>query len=255
MKKTAEELAQEHMMVKNVGLSRFVKPLKWFLVLAMIVVICVFSWTDGKNKGFTEAEAKYKLPSFVQENMQIQKIDKSVSGKSVEQDQKDALAAAQTLINLAETKTDNPNDLVTATSLRMQEVSQGNLDSIPDEMKNMVSHSTAYKDSDTNNVALNAYNVLIGLKSQGFNNQEVVANTDAWQGVYVHPETGIAFVPLSSFADTTNALPYSMMMVYEDGAWKFLPQSLIESVNIAGSAKAGASSATPTALTSPSTNQ
>lgn len=249
-KKSAEQIAQEKMLVAAKDYSKVTRFLKWFLSLVVIVGIAAFSWYTGNQQGYTEAESQFKQPEYIQNNMRITQIDKSVTGKSVEQDQKDALASAQKLINLAKTDVVTDADLVAATSLRMQEVVDGNFDSIPEEMRNMVAFSTGYENANTSEIAKNAYNVLIGLKSQGFDNQEVIANSDAWSGVYVHPELGIAFVPLTSFfSDSSQALPYTMVMVYENGDWKFLPQSMIESVNIAGLANAQLQATATTAPT------
>lgn len=233
-KKTPADIARSRTAQRKSKKSK--RILTGIISILAVVLIAGVSLFAGHQWGKAEEQNANKdtAPEFVQKDMDIKQVDRSVTGKSVEQDQKDALDAAKNLLNASVTGEG------TDAEKRMEAIASGDTSSVTAGMRKGVSLSSAYENTDT--IATNAYNVLVGLSSKGFDNEKVSAANDAWRQVYVHPDLGIAFVPLSVFGQDGHRLPYTMQMVYEDGQWKLLPQSLIEAINIAGT-QAEASSA------------
>lgn len=216
-------------------------PLRVLLAFGIIVLLVLVGggfYQMGKNQSNNDNTSDSTSSSQnenVQKNMQVKQIKRSVTGKSVEQDQKDALDAATKLINSSRTGSDSYED-------RMKKISDGDFSSVTAGMSEHVQFTSAYKDNTT--LKENAYNVLVGMEGKAFNNKEVSHGNDDWRQVYVHPELGVAFVPVSVYGEKGNQLPYTMEMVYVDGQWKLLPQSLVEAISFVGNSQSNSGSTT-----------
>lgn len=184
------------------------RPLILGLFVAVIVIAAAFSI------------GRFTAPSLSTVNQtETTQVNKSVTGKSVEEDQKDAMAAAQGLLTSAASDGDYQE--------RMSKIEAGDLSSIPPEMKDGI-HLSESMDGD--GARSSTYQSLIALNSLMIKGDAKPTSKDAVTAIQVDSENGIAYVPLGVF--TGNDVPFSFEMVYVDGKWKLAPYSLLQSIQM-----------------------
>lgn len=188
------------------------KPSKRPLILAAFIVVVVIA------AAFTVGRFTAPSLSTVPQTETTQ-VEKSVSGNSLEGDQKAAMLAAQTLLASAATDGDYQE--------RMSEVESGDMSSIPDEMKNGVYLS---KSMDSDGARSSTYQSLIALNGLMIEGEVKPTSKDAVSAIQVDSANGIAYVPLGVFTGTD--VPFSFEMVYVDGEWKLSPYSLLQSIKM-----------------------
>lgn len=153
----------------------------------------------------------------------VVKETRAVSGKTAEQDQKDALAAATKLLNQSGK---SPNG-TTATG-RLQELSKGNFNVMDKQVAPMVQFSP----SDSKDFQASTYQSLVTLytviseKNQKTNLTPVAQ--DSFKKVSLNQKIGAAYVPLSLYAQGGAA--FSMEMIYVDGQWKLAPYTMVDAI-------------------------
>lgn len=159
--------------------------------------------------------------STVQDNTSAEQVERSVSGETVEADQKNSMKAAQKLLDASATEGGDYKS-------RMSKVESGDLSSVTDEMKSGIYLS---KGMDNDDARASTYQSLIALNGLLLEGKKATpASEDAWQSVQVDSENGIAYVPLGIF--TGQNVPFSFEMVYVDGQWKLAPYSLLQAIQM-----------------------
>jgi hypothetical protein len=200
--------------------------------IGFLVTAVLAAWiTYGVTKTSGNSEKSVSVTSS-------EKVDRSISGKTPEQDKKDALAAAVDILNLSENSPTGANF-----SDRLKSLDSGDTKVIDPELTKLVRFKDSFADSDE--MKNNTYQSLITMatlirNATGAN--EIKPSSDTmWKNVYVDSELGTAFVPMAIFAGPSSS--FSMEMVYVDGGWKLAPYSLLDSVKLSAKLQLAAESA------------
>ena len=189
------------------------RPFPWGIVCTVVVFLAIlgllgfyaYSNSQGKPNGSA---------TITQE-----KVNRSLTGKSVEDDKKDALDSLTRLLNEASTNEGNYQD-------RARQIESGDYSSLPEGWKDKVSAPT---DQDK----ASAWEALIvlnaNMKEFFKNNGELKPVSDsALNHVVVNQEAGVAHIPGSVFLGSD--VPMSFDMVYVDGRWVLDPFNLVQDI-------------------------
>lgn len=171
------------------------------------------------------------------DKISVQKTERSLSGKSADEDRQDAINAATDLLNLAaESPTNEEFDK------RLEKLSEGDQTVISPELKNGIRFVDTFENE---NLQVNVYQSLVTFATliQQTSGKAVVepGTVDMWKNVHVDSELGIAFVPIAAYANQSAG--FSLEMIYVDGEWKLAPYSLIDSVKLSAKLQLGAEDA------------
>lgn len=162
------------------------------------------------------------------QNSQVSQVDASVSGKSVEEDQKAALKASQDLLNASVTDSGSYQERMTA-------IEQGDISTVTEEMSNGVYFSESM---NSEAARVSTYQSLVALSGVMLEDGEASPNSEnEWQNVQVDSAHGIAYVPLGIFTGTD--VPFTFEMVYVDGEWKLAPFSLLQAIKMSSTLNSG----------------
>lgn len=215
--------------IVNSGQSKIFN--KYVVITAILVVLALLL---GLLMGSTLlAKDSKSATSDKTDDTEVSQVKESVSGKSAEQDKKDALNSAVGILNSAATKDGKTED-------RLKKIENGDMSSVPDEMKKKFDFVDSFsKDEKLKSVAFES---VITMKDRIFKDGEAKASDDAWKSVELDSSKGIAWVPLGAIAGQD--IPFTFEMVYKDGEWKLSPYSILESVKM--SAMMGAAGTQPT---------
>lgn len=150
----------------------------------------------------------------------------SRSGKSVDQDRRDALAAAEALLKAGGTYNGKLsfNDRLTAVGKR----TAGAADYTT--MNKYLLFNGEF--SDDTNLQNTVYQTLVTLNhflTEGSNKIAPVSNT-SYSQVYLDQEHGIAYVPVNALSSTSSV--FSLEMIYDNGQWKLAPYTLLDMVRM-----------------------
>lgn len=203
---------------KKVLVRKSKKPINILIVLVVVLIITAI-WSAV---AITNSDSKTEKIQVTTE-----KVERSVSGKSIDDDRKDALAAATEIMNLA-VKSPTGVDF----NERLNTLDTGDLSVIDENLVTKMRFKDTFEDSK--DMQLNTYQSLVTLstliqKSTG--SDALSPSSDImWKNVYVDTEAGSAFVPLAIYAGPSGG--FSFEMIYADGEWKLAPYSLIDSVKL-----------------------
>lgn len=187
------------------------------LVLTLVVV-CVVLVVQVSNSGNAS-------PTPTSTSTSVEKVQRSLSGKSADEDRKDALTSAQNLLNLAAKSPTGAN-----MEARLQALSKGDTSVLDPELVKQVRLVDMFADNAT--MSANAYQALVTLTGYLNENGKGVApvSENSWKMVFVDSQAGTAYVPLSAFYQ--KGIVFSLEMVYVDGTWQFSPYSLLDLVRL-----------------------
>lgn len=218
-----EELRRVRMI--DTARSSFFTPKR--IALSVLIVIFLAAslflvFVVGSNHGASSVADSQAAQASASPSVSAVKVVDSVTGKSPDEDKKDAMNAAKDLLNASRTTEGSSAD-------RLQRLDNNDFSSITKDMTDRIDFQGSFaNDRDLQKVV---YQSLIALDDTLLGNQEVKLNpSNAWEAVEVDSEKGIAWVPVGGFANKD--VPFSMEMVYKDGQWKFAPYSFVESVKM-----------------------
>lgn len=221
--------------VKSSGNSSNRQKFPWYawLILAALLIAAVplSIYAHGKNNG-----------TSVQTTKIVQQV-RSVSGKSVDQDKKDATQAVLDILQTADK--DPKNETV---QQRLQALDNNDFSVIDKNLPNDVQFSS----DSTEGMKVSTYQALITLSTfakQSSSDKKIEASANGWQDAYADPTLGVVDVPASTFI-TKNSL-FSLEMVYMDGTWKLAPYDLVNQLRIAAYIQEGTSAASSSASATP----
>jgi hypothetical protein len=167
-----------------------------------------------------------------------QKVERSLTGKSIDDDRKAALAAATDVLNLAG-NSPTGGDF----SVRLKALDEGDTKVVDPELVKSIRFKDVFADS--NEMKNNTYQSLITLSTlikNSTGSSTITPTSDTmWKNVYVDAELGTAFVPMAIYAGPSSS--FSMEMVYVDGDWKLAPYSLLDSVKLSAKLQLAAEAA------------
>ena len=157
-------------------------------------------------------------------NVEIEKVQKSISGKSLEQDKKDALAAAQSIL---EASAVSPGDKTIKE--RVEALDEGDTSVVDPSLTEKIRFVGEFAEDE--GLQHTTYQALITLSS--YTNPDGTVSPiseDIWKQVHVDQEAGIAYVPISAFYGP--GASFSIELVYTEDGWKMAPYSLLDIVNL-----------------------
>jgi len=194
------------------------KTLGIVLVLSMLLVISglwVVYYATSKNN-----TSQLNEPSS---DVKVEQVEYSISGKTIEQDKKDALSSAQLILEEASKSPDglSPEE-------RVEALEDGDNSVVSDDLKNKMRFKDDFEsDPSLQNTTYQALIILSSyLEEEDFN----PVNEEVWQEVYLDQEIGVAYVPISAFYSP--GASFSLELVYTDGEWKLSPYSLLNIINL-----------------------
>lgn len=201
-------------------------------ILAALIVITLgiggyfaFS-TYSSNNEESNKDTSQNSDNSNTDDSKTEKVEKSVTGKSANEDRQDALKAAGEILTLAaKTEKDmTPEE-------RAKKIDEGDMSVVDKDLAKKIRLADVYSEDD---MKANVYQALIAMtKYIAVDGKVSPVSENSWQSVYVDSEIGVAYVPLSTFYD--NGTVFSFEMVYVDGEWKFAPYSFMDIVKLSAS--------------------
>lgn len=162
------------------------------------------------------------------------------TGLSLVQDQKNALAAAQVLLQEAGK---DPQKL--GISRRIAALDDNDLSQVTSTLPSLVrfpSQATPGLRAETYQALISLYGVLTRGGDVARHPVKAISPS-AFSTVFLDSQLGVAYVPLDAFTGKQTA--FSLQMVWVDGEWKLAPYSLLETVRLSATLAASGTAATP----------
>jgi hypothetical protein len=208
------------------------KRRRWvFFALIAFVVAIVAVWVIW---GLTQLGKS----SDTTVTVSTQKVERSITGKSIDEDRKAALTSAQNILNLSLKSPTGANF-----QDRLKSLDSGDTKVVDPELVKAIRFKDSFDDS--NEMKNNTYQSLITISTlinNSTGSSTVAPTSDTmWKNVYVDTELGTAFVPMAVFAGPSSS--FSMEMVYDGGNWKLAPYSLLDSVKLSAKLQLAAEAA------------
>lgn len=199
-KRVSIEELQKKKGIRTTPVSRFVFIL--LIVAALIAGIFAVANSVGKANELPEAE----------------KITRSVSGKTVNEDRVDALTAATDLL----VSTNAPATRAEAQAA-LEKMDAGDFTGFPKDFSSRILFYDSYAQNTDfqQEVGMGLFSMATIAKE--FGKGEILADTSRVGTVRVDQEVGIAQVPLEIF--TGQSSPVAFQMVHVDGKWLLEPHS------------------------------
>lgn len=199
-------------------------------VISVAVVVMGVLFVIGFQDMFGSNDNAQHGATGEQANPSVSQQKRSVSGKNVDQDRKDATKSAERILTLSQTGKDDNFEK------RIKKIDKGDLSSIPKDLTKKIRFTDAFDDDEE--LKYTTYQSLIALDHAMLKGKDPqLAQSDAWKSVYVDQKTGTAYVPLGIFAGTD--VPFSFEMNYIDGHWELAPYSFIEQVKMSSAFNGG----------------
>lgn len=199
------------------------------LVIAVVVILGLV-WGGVALAGGFNTDNGSETPNNTNETVTSEKVEKTVSGKTIDEDRKDALNAATEILNLA----NGPSDGDEFSSI-LTKLDEGDLSVVDESLDSKIRFTDIYADS--NDLKANVYQALITFSSlikKTTDTEEIKPASDTlWKEVFVDSELGIAQVPMTVYMGQQAS--FAMEMVYVDGQWQLAPYSLIEQIKLSAS--------------------
>lgn len=198
---------------------------KFSITIAVVLLVILLGFWGvyyfASNNSSTNTE---ETTSQTKETVEIEKVQRSISGESLEDDKKNALNSAQAIL---ETSAISPDDK--SIQERVEALDQGDDSVVDSSLTEKMRFVGEFEDDKE--LQYTTYQALITLSSYTNANGEIEPISDTvWQQVHVDQEVGIAYVPISAFYGP--GASFSLELVYTDGEWKMAPYSLLDIINL-----------------------
>lgn len=198
-----------------------------FLIIGVLIAWVVYGISQASESSANESSTT-----------STQKVERSLTGKSIDEDRKDALAAATDVLNLSGNSPTGENF-----SERLKALDAGDSKVVDPELVKAIRFKDVFAES--NEMKNNTYQSLITLSTliKNATESDTIAPTSdtMWKNVYMDTELGTAFVPMTIYSGPSSS--FSMEMVYVDGGWKLAPYSLLDSVKLSAKLQLAAEAA------------
>lgn len=154
----------------------------------------------------------------------VEKVERSLSGKGIEQDKKDALDTAQSILEASAISPDGKT-----VQERVEALDSGDTSVVDKSLTEKMRFVGEFETDEE--LKITTYQALVTLSSYTNAEGKVEPVSDTvWQQVHVDEEAGIAYVPISAFYGP--GASFSLELVYSDGEWKMAPYSLLDIINL-----------------------
>lgn len=193
-------------------------PLAILVAVALVLLAAVGGYQLGSQRA-SDSDPTSQPP------VNVDQVDRSVSGLSPEEDRRDATEAAYDLLNAAEIEGDEA-----AVMTQLEAIDSGDFSGLSEEFVDGF-HLVDVFQSDQQLESV-AYQSVIAFRFLAFEDDAPSMPEDEviQQSVYIDSELGIAQVPVGMFLGSP--APFSFEMVYVDGEWKLSPYTFIELINL-----------------------
>lgn len=155
---------------------------------------------------------------------EVEQVQRSLTGKSLEEDKKDVLSATQSILEASAISPDEKT-----VPERVEALDKGDMSVVDPSLTEKIRFVGEFKDDE--GLQRTTYQALITLST--YTNEEgsiEPISEEIWEQVHVDQEAGIAYVPISAFYGP--GASFSIEMVFSDGEWKMAPYSLLDIINL-----------------------
>lgn len=156
----------------------------------------------------------------------VEQMDRTLSGKSLDEDRADALASATALLQATGATQD-----LEETEATVEKMDGGDFSMLPEDFDSRVRYYDSYAGDEAfkNEVRISVFTLAAYAKNAA-KTDELAPDAGRLSTVRVDQETGIAQVPLELYFGSSNLL--SLEMVYVDGQWLLEPHSLTSYIRL-----------------------
>lgn len=204
----------------------------WIAILSLVVILLI-GWTASLGGFSKNTSSNTTNANPTSGNEAVTQENRSVSGKTENEDKQDALKAAENVLN-----TSGVSPTGASVEDRVTALDNNDFSVIDKSLPNLMRFKGQF--ATDQELQASSYQALITLNHYIAKDGKVnVISDDMWQNVYVDQEAGIAYVPISVFFGQGSA--FSLEMVYSDGEWKLAPYSLLDIVRLSASLQTGSS--------------
>jgi len=200
-----------------------IKILIGILIAFLIITIgLIFLVINGVNKDSVVKDNSESSPAS--SSQQVDQISRTLSGKTVEEDKKDAVESIRRIIEEAAKNPSNKPDLMS----QVDAIDKAEDGVVTAYLKSMI--RTDGFDPITKNIrTVNTLQSLVVVADAVKDEKGKVnlVQDDAWNQAFVDQEAGYALVPLTVFHSTG---AFDFHMVYVEGKWEFAPKTFIDDV-------------------------
>ena len=191
-----------------------------FLLLVIVALWGVYFWGSRNSNDF---ETK---PEETTNSTTVTQVERSLSGKTLEEDKKDVLQSAQDLLKSSSDTSDGVSMVK-----KIEALDEGDVSVVSEDLQNRIRFQDDFKIDE--NLQATTYQSLMVLATYISEEDFALVTDNVWEEVYVDQEAGIAFVPVSAFYSQGST--FSLEFVYVDGEWKLSPYSFLNAVNMSAS--------------------
>lgn len=207
------------------GRSASERKTKLFFIFAGLVLVLAIIWgivaLSMMNRD-SEPSGDLTAP---QTTTTVEKITRSVTGKTVDEDREDAVTALTKILNTAHISPDGKE-----ATARLDALDKDDLSVVDPSLEDLMQFS----EDSTPGFKISTYQALITISavihSSTIDENISPTREDYLSITYADPEIGSVFVPLNVYVGQGAA--FSFEMVYVDGEWKLAPYSLIDAVKL-----------------------
>lgn len=164
------------------------------------------------------------------ESAPVSQLERTLSGKTLAEDQADVLQAAIALLQA----TDAPLGAADYET-RMLQIEQGNFEYSEDLRSKIRFVEGIANDEAIERTLLQSLVTFGSLSKQSSGSETITALFDnASEGIVVDQEVGVAYVPTTLFINSSTGINgFSLEFVYVDGEWLFAPYMTLDQLRLA----------------------
>lgn len=186
------------------------------LILMIGLIVVVLTWSTDSSK----EEKPAKTEQVVGE-----RVERTVSGKTIEEDQKAAVKSVTEVFELALISPTKASD-----ADRLEALDKGDF-SVLDEK---FIESLHFPEAATEEQKINSYQsvIVIATTIKNTNTKKEITPyaIDSWQMTQADPLVGIVYVPMNVFMGKGSFFTFEMVFI--DDEWKLAPYTLVDSVRL-----------------------
>ena len=200
---------------------------KFSIIVAVLLVVVLLGFWGTYYFSTSENETtsgQDNTETVNNEEQKVEKVQRSLTGKTLEEDKKEALTAAQGILEASAISPDEKT-----VQERVEALDNGDTSVVDTSLVEKMRFVGEFADDEE--LQNTTYQALITLSS--YTNEDGTISPiseNVWKQVHVDQEAGIAYVPISAFYGP--GATFSLELVYTEDGWKMAPYSLLDIVNL-----------------------
>lgn len=200
---------------------------KFSIIVAVLLVVVLLGFWGTYYFSTSENETtsgQDNTETVNNEEQRVEKVQRSLTGKTLEEDKKEALTAAQGVLEASAVSPDEKT-----VQERVEALDNGDTSVVDTSLVEKMRFVGEFADDEE--LQNTTYQALITLSS--YTNEDGTISPiseNVWKQVHVDQEAGIAYVPISAFYGP--GATFSLELVYTEDGWKMAPYSLLDIVNL-----------------------